>query len=239
LFVICDLLKETVKIPGSNPWARLPARELIAPSLLACDFARMGQQIDTVRAGGSDLLHVDIMDAHFVPNLSMGPPVVQSLRKYTDAPLDVHIMVDDAAFYIERFAEAGADSVTFHIEVTDRPRALVQRLHDLGLGAGITLRPHTPAQALAPVIDIVDLVLVMTVEPGWGGQEFITDMLDKIAAVRGMLGDSRPLEVDGGIDPHTGGLCKKQGASVFVAGSYVFRSPDPAAAVRTLREAVR
>ncbi|MCE5325520.1 MAG: ribulose-phosphate 3-epimerase [Planctomycetaceae bacterium] len=228
-----------MKVPGSNPWKRLPARELIAPSLLACDFARMGQQIDTVLAAGADVLHVDIMDSRFVPNLSMGPAVVQSLRKYTKAPLDVHIMVADPAFYIERFAEAGADSITFHIEATDRPRELAARLHELGLGAGITLRPGTPAEALAPVIDVVDLVLVMTVEPGWGGQEFIAGMLNKISVVRGMLKDSRPLEVDGGIDLHTAGLCRKQGASVFVAGSYVFRSPDPAKAVRDLRETLR
>lgn len=221
-----------------NPWNQLPSGPLIAPSLLAGDFARMGQQIDQLAAAGVPLLHLDIMDGHFVPNLSMGPGFVKCIRKYTPLPLDVHLMVTNPAFYIERFAEAGADSITFHIEAADEPARLVARLHELGLGAGITLRPGTSAEALAPVIADVDLALVMTVEPGYGGQAFMDNMLTKIAAVRGMLAGGRRLEVDGGINPATGRLCRARGADVFVAGTDILASADIPAAVAELREAV-
>jgi ribulose-phosphate 3-epimerase len=167
----------------------------------------------------------------------MGPPVVRSIRRYTDQPLDVHIMVTDAAYYIERFADAGADSVTFHIEVTDQPAALADRLHELGLGAGVTLKPGTPASALRKVISAVDLVLVMTVEPGYGGQAFLPAMLEKIAQVRAMLSPAQRLEVDGGINPDTARLCAQRGADVFVAGENLFGAKDLGAAVRVLREA--
>ena len=220
-----------------NMWRVMGSGPRIAPSLLACDFARVGEQIDAVVAAGADMLHVDIMDGHFVPNLSMGPGFVKSIRACTDCPLDVHVMVADPAYYIERFAEAGADSITFHIEATDEPAALVGRLHELGLGAGVTVKPGTGAGSLAPVIEMADLVLVMTVEPGYGGQAFIEGMLDKIAAVRGMLRPRQRLEVDGGIDPATARMCARNGADVFVAGVNVFRSPDIAAAVKALRDA--
>ena len=218
-------------------WTRLDDGPLVAPSLLACDFARMGEQIDAAIAGGGDVLHVDVMDGHFVPNLSMGPPVVTSIRKYTSHFLDVHIMVTDPAYYIERFAEAGADSITFHVEAAEEPGRLVDRLHELGLCAGITLRPGTPAGALAEVAGAVDLVLVMTVEPGYGGQEFMPEMLDKIAAVRGMLGGAQRLEVDGGINAETARLCAERGADVLVAGNSVFRADHIATAIRDLRAA--
>lgn len=228
---------ETMAIQRGNPWKHLAGPQ-VAPSLLASDFARLGEQIGLLTAAGVEVLHIDIMDGHFVPNLSMGPPVVKSIRAFTDLPLDVHIMVTDPAYFLERFAEAGADSITFHIEATDEPRRLIARLRELGLGVGVTLRPATPAESIAKIASEVDMVLVMTVEPGYGGQEFMTDMLDKIAAIRAMLNSSQRIEVDGGIDHDTGRLCAQRGADTFVAGSYVLASKDIAGAVRALRQAV-
>ena len=221
-----------------NPWTQLGGRALIAPSLLACDFARVGEQIDRVTESGADVLHVDVMDGHFAPNLSVGPSFVRSIRRYTDLPLDVHLMVTDPATYIERFADAGADSITFHVEATDDPGGLIARLGELGLGAGVTLRPGTAAESLAGVVGDVDLVLVMTVEPGYGGQEFMDNMLAKVAAVRGMLSGDRRLEVDGGIIPRTASMCRAHGADVFVAGTSLFGADDISGAVRVLREAI-
>jgi ribulose-phosphate 3-epimerase len=227
-----------VIVERGNPWERLPAGPLIAPSLLACDFTRVGEQIDLLAAAGAELLHVDIMDGHFVPNLSMGPPFVRSVRRYTDLPLDVHLMLTDPATYIERFAEAGADSITFHVEAADDPARLIERLRELGLGAGITLRPGTDGEALRAFAAAVDLVLVMTVEPGYGGQKFMDNMLEKIVSVRGMLAGAQRVEVDGGINARTARLCAARGADVFVAGTDILRSDDVAGAVRDLREAV-
>jgi len=228
-----------MSISRGNPWKQLPAGPLIAPSLLACDFARAGRDIDQTIAAGVKVLHVDIMDGHFVPNLSMGPGFVRKIRAYTDCPLDVHLMVSDPAYFLERFAEAGADSITFHTEATEDAGRLVERLRLLGLGAGITLKPATPAEAVKAILPDVDMVLVMTVEPGYGGQEFMPDMLDKIAELRGEMTDSQRLEVDGGINPETAALCAARGADVFVAGENVFGSGDIQAAVRALQSSVR
>jgi ribulose-phosphate 3-epimerase len=224
--------------PG-NPWPALQSDgPLLAPSLLACNFARVGEQIDQALACGVRVLHVDIMDGHFVPNLSMGPGFCKSIRQHTRAGLDVHLMLTDPAEYIERFAEAGADSITFHIEATPHPGRLIERLRELGLGAAVTVKPGTDPACLWEVIEQVDMVLVMTVEPGYGGQAFMDEMLDKVQAIRARLRDDQRLQVDGGINADTIGRCRHSGADTFVAGSSIFKADDISQAIAELRDAL-
>ena len=212
----------------------------VAPSILAADFARLGEEIEDVRRAGAEMLHFDVMDGLFVPNISFGIPVLKSLRRSTDMFLDVHLMIDRPLRYAERFCEAGADLVNVHVEA-DSPeniRAALEKVRACGKKAGITLKPATPAEAAAPYLELADLVLVMTVEPGFGGQSFMTDMLDKLRRVRAMLDAVNPAcetEVDGGINAQTAALCADAGASVLVAGSAVFGKPDRAAAIAALR----
>ncbi len=211
---------------------------LIAPSILSADFCHLAQELETVQT--ADWLHVDVMDGQFVPNLTVGVPVVQSLRKTTAMPLDVHLMIEKPLRYVETFAQAGADYLTFHLEA-DHPsgiRAAVDLAGRLGVKKGVALRPITKAEAILPYLPDLNMVLVMTVEPGFGGQAFLADQLSTIQAVRALIDKYNPacrLEVDGGIDPSTIGAAFAAGADTFVAGSAVFGQGDRAAAIADLR----
>lgn len=208
---------------------------LIAPSILSADFTKLGEDVARVAEAGADWIHVDVMDGHFVPNLTMGPVVVQAIRRVTDLPIDVHLMIDDPIKYAKPFADAGADLLTFHIEVTEKPLEVVETIRSLGARAGVSLNPGTDADALKGCLDAVDMVLVMSVWPGFSGQEFIPDSLDKIRRIREMA-QGIDLQVDGGIKAETIGPAAAAGANVFVAGSAVYGSADVAAAVAELRQ---
>lgn len=212
----------------------------IAPSILSADFADLRREVERVHT--ADWLHVDVMDGMFVSNISIGVPVVKSLRKCTDMFLDVHLMIEKPVRYIDAFADAGADLLTVHLEADMPPgiRAALDAMDRRGVKKGIALRPITAAEAILPYLKDLDLVLVMTVEPGFGGQSFMTDQLKKIEQVRAYIDEINPacrLEVDGGVGPNTVQLCKDAGADTLVAGSAVYGAADPAAAIEALREA--
>jgi ribulose-phosphate 3-epimerase len=213
---------------------------LIAPSILPADFAALGAAIAAAERGGADLIHVDVMDGHFVPNITIGPPVVKSIRRVAHVPLDVHLMIEEPDRYIDAFADAGAAMISVHVEILPHLHRTVHAIQALGLKAGVVLNPSTPVGALVEIAGDVDYVLVMSVNPGFGGQTFIPRSESKVREVRALLdraGNAAPVEIDGGVDRHNVGRIVAAGARMIVAGSAIFQASDPEAATRELKAA--
>ncbi len=212
---------------------------LVAPSLLACDFANLQQEIDAVTAAGARVLHLDVMDGHFVPNISIGLPVVEAVRRVTDLPLDVHLMISEPARYAQAFRDAGADLITFHVEAVSDPSPLLARIRKSGALAGVAISPPTSAAALEPCLDDCDLVLVMTVMPGFGGQQFQPTGLERLRWLSTRVGTKPLLSVDGGVNEETIGPCAAAGAGMFVVGTALFGHSDYRERLGQLDEAAR
>lgn len=226
-----------VSSPQSQPGPRaaLQSSEIrIAPSLLSADFSRLEEQVALVERAGAEMLHLDVMDGHFVPNISFGVPVIASLRKRTNLFFDAHLMISDPMKYAEPFARAGCDLITFHIEVALQPWKVVEEIRKQGVRVGVSLNPTTPDSSIDAIIADVDLVLVMSVWPGFGGQKFIADVLPKVTELRHRLRPDQRLEIDGGVDATTIAAAAAAGADTFVAGTAVFGRPDPAGAMKEL-----
>ena len=211
---------------------------LIAPSILAADFARLGEEVRAIDAAGADYIHIDVMDGHFVPNISFGTPIMDSIRGVTSKPFDVHLMIAPVDPYLESFAKAGADIITVHAEAGPHLDRTLQAIRAMGKKAGVSLNPATPASVLKHVLERLDLILVMSVNPGFGGQSFIPAMLEKITEIRDMVGGRNiDIEVDGGITRHNAGDVVRAGANVLVAGSAIFKTKDYAAEIKAIRTA--
>ncbi|MHC4460320.1 MAG: ribulose-phosphate 3-epimerase [Planctomycetota bacterium] len=209
----------------------------IAPSILDADFAKLADEIAQVESAGVSMVHLDVMDGHFVPNITIGPPVIAKLRKCSELVFDSHLMISEPAKYAERFAEAGADHITFHIEVAEQPQRLIEKLHKLGCSAGICLNPETPVEAIEKIAPLCDMVLVMTVRPGFGGQKFMPKAAKKITRIREIIGPDIRIEVDGGIDPQTTPIVVSYGADTLVVGNAIFSKSDRIAAIKAIRQA--
>lgn len=221
------------------PVPRSPKPLRIAPSILSADFGRLADEVRALDEAGADYIHVDVMDGRFVPNITIGPLVVEAIRKVTTKPLDVHLMIVEPERYVEDFAAAGADIITVHVEASTHLHRTLQQIRALGKKAGVSLNPHTSEETVRYVLDQLDLILVMSVNPGFGGQAFIPSQLPKLARLRAMIDESGfdiDLEVDGGVKPGTAHLVLEAGADVVVAGSAVFGRPDYAAAIKAIRE---
>lgn len=215
---------------------------LIAPSILSADFAHLAEEVARVEAGGADLLHIDVMDGHFVPNLTVGPPIVEALRKVTKLPLDVHLMMTNPDSFIPEFAEAGADYLTVHVETCPHLHRTVQSIKERGVKAGVTLNPSTSLSSVEEIIPDADLLLVMSVNPGFGGQHFIASVLEKISRARLLIdrtGSRAALEVDGGVKVENAARIIQAGADILVSGSAIFSSSDYGSTIKAMRQAVR
>lgn len=211
-------------------------KRLIAPSILSADFGRLAEEISEVDRAGCDLIHVDVMDGHFVPNLTIGPPVIRWIRKTTKLPLDVHLMIEEPIRYLEAFREAGSDWITVHVEACQDVRKTLAKIRSLGAKVGISLKPKTDVSTIEPYLKSADLILIMMVEPGFGGQEFMSGMLEKIRKLRPQF--SGLISVDGGINLETGRRAAQEGADIFVAGSAIFKEPNRKSYMDQLRRAV-